>query len=405
VNRSKRIKDRRIAAGLPRKRLLAMNSDDRLVELVIDGDDMAFELLYARHVADALAFADGLLGSRDEAEQAVRHSFAAAHAYLVDSGRKTAFEPWLYTILDNHCLSILQRRRGDAPAPAGEAATVVDLAEWRRKRKAMGALLPVAPSAGFHDSVMTACGIGGGAASMAAAPLLGGTLAKVAVVALLAGGAGVAADAVSDRGGPANVAQAPPAAVVDSMAPWSAGGILPKPRPDRRADQPQRRERSPGRGDGRTEQPSPQVESAPVPPAALIGVPPSEGATGAPAGAGAPALAQTPTVGNAPAAEPPVPASPRPERASEVLRRLGERVKEGLPSLEERVRAHLPNLGEPPPVVKVPKLPGDVELPKVDLLPGVVEPPDVKLPNVDVPPVLGDDGAVPPAQSSVAPPA
>ncbi|MDP9135063.1 MAG: hypothetical protein M3N56_09590, partial [Actinomycetota bacterium] len=172
-----------------------MNSDDRLVELVIGGDDMAFELLYARHVADALAFADGLLGSREDAEQAVRHSFAAAHAYLADGGRKTAFEPWLYTILDNHCLSVLQRRRGNEEPVEGELATVVDIEEWRRKRKSMGAVLPIAPSAGFHDSVMSACGIGGGAASVAAAPLLGGTLAKVAVVAVLAGGAGVTGNA------------------------------------------------------------------------------------------------------------------------------------------------------------------------------------------------------------------
>lgn len=400
MNRSRGTRDRRTAARLPRKRLLAMNSDDRLVELVIDGDDMAFELLYARHVADALAFADGLLGSREEAEQAVRHSFAAAHAYLADGGRKTAFEPWLYTILDNHCLSVLQRRRAGAEAREGEIATVVDIEAWRRKRKLMGAALPVAPSAGFHDSVMTACGIGGGAAS-AAAPLLGGTLAKVAVVALLAGGAGVAGDAVSERGGPGDVAQAPPAAVVDSMAPWSAGGVVPElPRADRRADdQPERPARSPGRGPDGTEVPTPTAgEPAPAATATPIGLPPSGASVGAPAGAGVPAPA--PTGVDVPAVE--VPAAPA-DDGSEVFRQLGERLKEGLPSLEERLKTRLPSLDEPP-TVKMPKLPGGVELPKVVLPPGVIKPPKVKLPSVGEPPAVGDDGDVPAAQSTAARP-
>jgi hypothetical protein len=378
-----------------------MNSDDRLVELVIDGDDMAFELLYARHVADALAFADGLLGSREEAEQAVRHSFAAAHAYLADGGRKTAFEPWLYTILDNHCLSVLQRRRGDAEPREGQIASVVDIEEWRRKRKLMGGVPPVAASAGFHDSVMTACGIGGGAASVAAAPLLGGTLAKVAVVAVLAGGAGVAGNAVSDRGGPSDVTQAPPAAVVDSMAAWSAAGVLPDlSRPERQANPPERTGQGPKRGGDRAEELWPTAgEPVPAGTAPPVAPPSGQGVASAPAGVGAPALA--PTALDGPAVDAPT-SAPSPNDPSEALRRLGERVKEGLPSLEERLKARLPDLGEPP-AVKMPKLPG-VELPEVDV-PGVVTPPAVNLPIVGEPPEVGDDGDVPVASPPPAPPA
>ncbi|HEX2071271.1 MAG TPA: sigma factor [Thermoleophilaceae bacterium] len=197
MNRSRRPGGRRASVRAPR-RLLSLSSDDRLVERVIDGDDTAFELLYARHVADALAFAAGVLGSQEEAEEAVRHSFAAAHAYLAGGGRRTAFEPWLYAILENHCLSELKRR---APEPDGpeRLATVVDLDDWRRRRKLIGVGLPFVPSAAFHDSVMSACGIGAGTAA-AATPLLGGTLAKVAVVAVLAGGAGVAGTTASDGG-------------------------------------------------------------------------------------------------------------------------------------------------------------------------------------------------------------
>ena len=104
------------------------------------------------------------------------------------------------------------------------------LADVRRQRKLLGLALPVVPTVGLHDGVMASVGIGaasagavgaaaggasvagtaggasalgaaGGAASVGA-PLLGGAAAKVAIIGLLAGTAGVATtEAVRDGGG------------------------------------------------------------------------------------------------------------------------------------------------------------------------------------------------------------
>jgi len=200
MHRSRRTGNRSYGRRL---QALSSSSDERLVELVLAGEDAAFEVLFERHVADSLWFAREMLGSWDEAEEAVRHSFAAAHAYLAARDREIEFQPWLQTILGNHCLSLLQAR---GPKP-DERAPVVDLDEWRRRRKLLGAAVPAVPSAALHNSVMAACGIGGSGAAAAGAPLLGGTLAKVAVVALLAGGAGVAGQTVSEHGRPADDAQ------------------------------------------------------------------------------------------------------------------------------------------------------------------------------------------------------
>ncbi|HYI80410.1 MAG TPA: hypothetical protein VEW67_06085 [Thermoleophilaceae bacterium] len=168
--------------------------------MVLAGNHEAFEVLFERHVADSLWYAREVLGSWGEAEEAVRHSFAAAHAYLETRGHETEFVPWLHTILGNHCLSMLQAR---APGPARHAdgANVVDLGEWRLRRKLFGVALPIAPSAALRDSVMAACGIGAGAgaATTAGVPLLGGALAHLAVVAVLAGGMGVAGHVATDR--------------------------------------------------------------------------------------------------------------------------------------------------------------------------------------------------------------
>jgi hypothetical protein len=199
VQRSGRTRDRRRAPRRPQRRLLERSADERLVDLVLAGDETAFDELFERHAPDALWFAREVLGSWNAAEEAVRHSFAAAHAYLDSRDPDVEFAPWLHTILSNHCLSVLQARAAD-PGESRDAA-VVDLEVWRRRRhKLLGGALPLSPSAGLHESVMTACGFGtAGAAATAAAPLFGGTLAKVAMVAVLATGAGVAGDVATQR--------------------------------------------------------------------------------------------------------------------------------------------------------------------------------------------------------------
>lgn len=181
---------------------LRTRSDEQLVELVLDGHDVAFDVLFDRHVADSLWYAREVLGTWGEAEEAVRHSFAAAHAYLATRGRETEFWPWMQTILGNYCLSMLQARAPGPKQPEGEAA-VVDLGEWRLRRKLFGVGLPAVPGAGLREGLMAACGIGTGAAATGT-PLMGGTLAKLAVVAVLAGGAGVVGDAAYERAGPAD---------------------------------------------------------------------------------------------------------------------------------------------------------------------------------------------------------
>lgn len=201
MNRSRRTRDRGPGRRRPSRDELLARSDEQLVEFVLDGHELAFDVLFDRHVADSLWYAREVLGSWGEAEEAVRHSFAAAHAYLATRGRETEFWPWLQTILGNYCLSMLQART-PGPEPSEDEGAVVDLGEWRLRRKLSGMALPFAPGAGLREAVMAVCGVGGGAAA-AGAPLMGGTLAKLAVVAVLAaGGAGVVGDAAHERAEP-----------------------------------------------------------------------------------------------------------------------------------------------------------------------------------------------------------
>ena len=63
-----------------------------------------------------------MLGSHEEAEDAVQHAFAAAHRQLLRDEREIALKAWLYTIARNRCLSILRARR-EHPLAQGELAT------------------------------------------------------------------------------------------------------------------------------------------------------------------------------------------------------------------------------------------------------------------------------------------
>jgi RNA polymerase sigma factor (sigma-70 family) len=97
------------------KRLLALAGDERLVEQIRRGNELAFEVAFERHGGGILGFCRHMLGSREEAEDAVQHTFAAAFNDLQRSAeREIALKPWLYTIARNRCLSLLRARREHA---------------------------------------------------------------------------------------------------------------------------------------------------------------------------------------------------------------------------------------------------------------------------------------------------
>jgi RNA polymerase sigma factor (sigma-70 family) len=122
------------------KRLLALAGDERLVEQIRRGNELAFEIVFERHGAPILGFCRHMLGSREEAEDAVQHTFAAAFHDLQRGGeRQITLKPWLYTIARNRCLSLLRARR-EQPAEIEEIPTE-GLAEQVERRADLRDLL------------------------------------------------------------------------------------------------------------------------------------------------------------------------------------------------------------------------------------------------------------------------
>ena len=121
----------RPSVGLRRPaRLLRLASDERLVELVRSGDEGAFEALYDRHHPAILGFCRHMLGTREEAEDALQHTFLAAFRDLTRHEQPIDLRPWLFAIARNRCLSLLRARRAHVeldlaePSTDGLAATV-----------------------------------------------------------------------------------------------------------------------------------------------------------------------------------------------------------------------------------------------------------------------------------------
>jgi RNA polymerase sigma factor (sigma-70 family) len=118
-------------------RLLRVAPDEKLVALVRGGSQPAFEVLYDRHHRGILSFCRHMLGSREEAEDALQHTYMAAYKALLGSEKDIQLRAWLYTIARNRCLSILRARREqpsddiEIPSTLGLATEVEQRAELR----------------------------------------------------------------------------------------------------------------------------------------------------------------------------------------------------------------------------------------------------------------------------------
>jgi RNA polymerase sigma factor (sigma-70 family) len=126
--------------ALRSRRLLGLASDDALVEQMRRGNEAAFEVAFERYGAGILGFCRHMLGSQEEAEDVVQHTFAAAfHDLGRSSDRALALKPWLYTIARNRCLSVLRGRRQQPAVP--HPLSTIGLAEQVERRAEVQELL------------------------------------------------------------------------------------------------------------------------------------------------------------------------------------------------------------------------------------------------------------------------
>src|SRR5918995_7313841 len=93
-----------------------------LAALAAAGDESAFEAIFERHHRGLLALCRHLLGSLEEAEDALQHTFAAAYRQFTEREPPRNLRAWLYASARNRCLDVLRTRR-ELPAGVAPAST------------------------------------------------------------------------------------------------------------------------------------------------------------------------------------------------------------------------------------------------------------------------------------------
>ncbi len=100
-----------------RERSCARRRDDRLVALVRDGTDAAFEEIVRRYRAPLVAFA-AAYGPPDP-EDVVQESLTRSWEALRESNTEMNLKPWLYTIVRNRALNARRDERPTQQLPEG----------------------------------------------------------------------------------------------------------------------------------------------------------------------------------------------------------------------------------------------------------------------------------------------
>ena len=99
--------------------------DERLVASATDGDRAAFSALAERHRRELQVHAYRMLGSLEDAQDAVQDALLRAWRSRATYDGRATFRAWLYRITTNACLRILERRpRRLVPYEAGPAAAL-----------------------------------------------------------------------------------------------------------------------------------------------------------------------------------------------------------------------------------------------------------------------------------------
>ena len=89
------------------RRALAAQSDDRLVRLLRDGHEPAFEEIVRRYRGPLIAFTAAIV-TTSRAEDVVQAALERAHASLLADERELSLRSWLFTIARNGALNLIR---------------------------------------------------------------------------------------------------------------------------------------------------------------------------------------------------------------------------------------------------------------------------------------------------------
>ena len=86
-------------------------NDNEIISRVLSGDHQAYAGLVSRYQSYVFTLTLRMVKSREDAEEVAQDVFIKAYKYLADFRGASKFTTWLYTIVNNTCISFLRKKK------------------------------------------------------------------------------------------------------------------------------------------------------------------------------------------------------------------------------------------------------------------------------------------------------
>jgi RNA polymerase sigma factor (sigma-70 family) len=86
-------------------------NDNEIISKVLAGDHPAYAVLVNRYQNYVFTLALRIVKNREDAEEVAQDVFIKAYKYLADFRGASKFTTWLYTIVNNTCISFLRKKK------------------------------------------------------------------------------------------------------------------------------------------------------------------------------------------------------------------------------------------------------------------------------------------------------
>lgn len=88
-------------------------NDNEIISKVLSGDHQAYAVLVNRYQNYVFTLTLRMVKNREDAEEIAQDVFIKAYKYLADFRGASKFTTWLYTIVNNTCISFLRKKKLD----------------------------------------------------------------------------------------------------------------------------------------------------------------------------------------------------------------------------------------------------------------------------------------------------
>src|SRR5215510_14691733 len=91
--------------------MLTGQNDNEIISQVLNGDHQAYAQLVNRYQSYVFTLALRFTKNREDAEEVAQDIFVKAYRALADFKGNSKFSTWLYTIVNNTCITFLRKKK------------------------------------------------------------------------------------------------------------------------------------------------------------------------------------------------------------------------------------------------------------------------------------------------------